>query len=96
MILVQDLRISDGVVVSNEDFRELLTSLDLYSSKFEDLLKVVMLAYGAAAHTPEGVKAFRPIEQWILDNYLEFRERLPRELKNLYLREIAFPVRERT
>lgn len=82
---------SDGVVVSDTEFREIVTDLDMYRSRFEALLRTVMLAYGAAARSHDSIESFRSIEHWIHDNYIDIRETLPPELKRLYLQEIAFP-----
>lgn len=84
---------SDGVVISEAEFREIVAGIDMYRSKFEDLLRTVMLAYGAAARSHDSIESFRSIEHWIHDNYIDIRETLPPELKRLYLQEIAFPRR---
>lgn len=85
---------SDGVLVSDNEYRETVECLDMYRSKFEDLLRTVMLAYKDAARGCHGdVENLRSIERWIQDNYIDFREYLPQDLKRLYLQEIAFPPR---
>lgn len=91
-MMVLDRR-EGGIVINEQDFVDALTRLILYQTKFEDLLRTVILAYKSASENSDARKEFRVLETWIHDNYLELREHLPPELKRLYLHEIAFPKR---
>lgn len=80
-----------ALVVPEQEFRQICDDLMFTEDKFFDLLRVVMLAYADAS--PQGVENFRSIERWIRENYINLRDRLPDDLKRLYLTNIAFPVR---
>ncbi len=84
---------SPGVLFPEAELRTIIADGQFYEEKFLDFFRTVILAYASASRQPGGPVGFEGIERWIQQNYLVLRERLPADLKRLYLSEIAFPVR---
>lgn len=84
------------LVVPEAVLHEIITDAERHEKLFYELFSVVLKTC-AATHNKKVVspKDIEKIEQWIRENYIDLRKTMPRELKDLYLKELAFRTYER-
>jgi hypothetical protein len=79
-----DLALTEpAVVMPEKELRQIVNDAEKFETLFFDLLRVCLQASGEWHSSVQ-------IEQWIRENYLQFRPLIPRALKELYLQRVAF------
>lgn len=76
-----------AIVMPEKELREIVADAERYETLFYDLLRACLTGLG---QTPNPA-----IEKWIGEHYLELRAEMGGELKQLYLKNIAFRTNTR-